>query len=175
MNYGKGYIGLLVFHLQPLLNPSAHHQHLAISTLFYRHNVGRCSFELAELVPFPYSCDRSTCYSNRLHDFSVIIPRAFKNFCVNSFFPCTARIFLSVEAFPLTSDPNGFKSKVNNYLFSLGSFFQSNLPISFLFFSLSFSCKFMSCSGSSALLGLNPNKKVQLLRYNLNIPLKSRK
>ena len=34
-----------------------------------------CSSELAELVPLPYSRGRSTRYSDRLHDFSVTIPR----------------------------------------------------------------------------------------------------
>ena len=35
---------------------------------------GSCSSELAELVPLLNSRGRSTCYSNRLHDFSVTIP-----------------------------------------------------------------------------------------------------
>ena len=47
--------------------------------LFYRYYFGRCSSELAELVPFPYSCGRSTRYSDRLHDFSVIVPRCYKD------------------------------------------------------------------------------------------------
>ena len=35
---------------------------------------GSCSSELAELVPLLNSRGRFTCYSNRLHDFSVTIP-----------------------------------------------------------------------------------------------------
>ena len=47
---------------------------------------------LAELVPIPYSFGRSTHYSDRLHDFSVTLPRCYKDVYVNSFFPCTARL-----------------------------------------------------------------------------------
>ena len=39
---------------------------------FCRYYFGRCS---SELVQLPYSQVRSTCYSDRLHDFSVTIPR----------------------------------------------------------------------------------------------------
>ena len=40
---------------------------------FYRYYFGRCSSELTELIPFPYSSGSSTHYSNRLYDFSVTI------------------------------------------------------------------------------------------------------
>ena len=61
-----------------------------------------------------YSQVRSTCYSDILHDFSVTIPTGYKNVHVNSFFPCTARLWnsLPVECFPLTYDLNGFKGCV---------------------------------------------------------------
>ena len=51
------------------LEPLAHRQNLAGLSLFYRYYSGRCSSELAELVPLPYSQGRATRYSNRLHDF----------------------------------------------------------------------------------------------------------
>ena len=35
---------------------------------------GRCSSELAQLVPLPFYRGKSTRYSDRLHDFSVAIP-----------------------------------------------------------------------------------------------------
>ena len=57
------------------LEPLAHRQNVASLSLFYRYYFGRCSSELAELVPPPYSCGRSTCYSDKLDDFSVTIPR----------------------------------------------------------------------------------------------------
>ena len=43
----------------------AHPQNLASLSFFYRHYFGRCSSELAQLIPFPNSCGRSTCYSDR--------------------------------------------------------------------------------------------------------------
>ena len=57
------------------LEPLAHRRNVASLSLFYRYYFGRCSSELAQLVPLPYSQGRSTCYSDRLHDFSVTIPR----------------------------------------------------------------------------------------------------
>ena len=51
------------------VEPLAHHQNIASLSLFYRHYSGRCSFELAELVPLPYSQGKATRYSDRLHDF----------------------------------------------------------------------------------------------------------
>ena len=69
------------------LEPLAHHRNVASLSLFYRYCFGRCSSELAQLVPLLFSSGRSTRYSDRLHDFSVTIPR-----CYNSFFPRTARL-----------------------------------------------------------------------------------
>ena len=55
-------------------------------SLFYRYYFGRCSSQMAQLVPLPFSRRRSTCYSDGLHDFSVTIPRCYKDVYVNSFF-----------------------------------------------------------------------------------------
>ena len=66
-------------HLLPLLNPLPHHQNVASLSLFYRYYFGRCSSELAQLVPLLYSRRRSTCYSDKLHDFSVTIPKCYKD------------------------------------------------------------------------------------------------
>ena len=86
--------------------PLAHRQNLATLSIFYRYYFGRCSSELAILVPLSDSRGKSTLPSGRLHDFSVTIPRCYKNVFVNSFFPCTARLWnsLTVECFPLTYD-----------------------------------------------------------------------
>ena len=65
------------------LEPLAHHQNVTSLSLFYRYYFGRCSSELAQLVPLPFSWGRSTCYSDRLHDFSVTIPRCYKDVYVN--------------------------------------------------------------------------------------------
>ena len=66
------------------LEPLAHRRNVASLSLFYRYYFGRCSSELAQLVPLPYSQGRSTCYSDRLHDFSVTIPRYYKDIYVET-------------------------------------------------------------------------------------------
>ena len=71
------------------LEPLAYRRNVASLSLFYRYYFGRCSSELAQLVPLPFSRGRSTRYCDRLHDFSVIIPRCYKD--VNSFFPRIAK------------------------------------------------------------------------------------
>ena len=105
------------------LEPLAHCRNVARLSLFYRCYFGRCSSELAQLVPFPYSRGRSTRYFNRLHDFSVTIPRCYKDVYVNSFFPRTARLWnpLPIECFPLSYDLSGFKSRINRYLLTVSS------------------------------------------------------
>ena len=75
------------------LEPLAHRQNVASLSLFYRYYFGRCSLELAQLVPLPFSRGRSTRYSDRLHDFSVTIPRCYKDVYVHSFFPRTAKLW----------------------------------------------------------------------------------
>ena len=112
-SYKKGYAGLSVFHFLPLLN---------------RWNVAsqlrRCSSELAQLVPLPFSRGRSIRYSYRLHDFSAMIPRCYKNAYVNSFFCRRAELWdsLPIECFPLTYNLNGFMSRINIHLLTVGSF-----------------------------------------------------
>ena len=83
------------------LEPLAHRQNITSLSLFYRYYFGRCS-KLAQLVPIPFSEGMSTCYSDKLHDFSVTIPRCYKDVYVNSFFPRTARLWnsLLIECFP---------------------------------------------------------------------------
>ena len=67
------------------LEPLAHRRNVTSLSLFYRYYFGRCSSELAQLVPPPYSRGRSTHHSDRLHDFSVTIPRCYKDVYVTSF------------------------------------------------------------------------------------------
>ena len=56
------------------IESTAHCCNVASLSLFYRYYFGRCSSELAKLVPLPFSQERSTRYSDRVHDFSVTIP-----------------------------------------------------------------------------------------------------
>ena len=106
------------------LEPLAHRRNVASLSLFYRYYCGRCSSQLVELVSLPYSQGKSTRYSDRLHDFSVTIPRCYKDVYISSFFLCTARLWnsLSIECFPLTYDLSGFNSRINRYLLIVGSF-----------------------------------------------------
>ena len=110
--------------LDASLKPLAYRRNVASLSLFCRYYFGRCSSELAQLVPLPYSRGRFTCYSDKLHDFSVTIPRCYKDVYVNSFFPRTARLWISlpIECFPLTYNLSGFKSKINRHLLTVGSF-----------------------------------------------------
>ena len=106
------------------LEPLAHCRNVANLSLFYRYYFGRCSSELAELVPLPYSRGRSARYSDRLYDFSVTISRCYKDVYVSSFFPRTARLWnsLPIECFPLTYDLSGFTSRINRHLLIIVSF-----------------------------------------------------
>ena len=110
--------------LTAYLEPMAHLRNVASLSLFYRYYFGRCSSELAQLVPLPLSQGRSTRCSGRLHGFSVTIPRCYKDVYVNSFFPNTAKLWnsLPIECFPLTYDLRGFKSRINRHLLIVGSF-----------------------------------------------------
>ena len=106
------------------LEPLAHRRNVASLSLFYKQYFGRCSYELAQVVPLPYSRGRSTQYSDRLHDFSVTIPRCYKDDYVSIFFTRTAKLWNSLpkECFPLTYDLSGFKSRINRPLLNVGSF-----------------------------------------------------
>ena len=106
------------------LEPLAHCRNVASLSLFYSYYFGRCSSEVAQLVPLPFSRERSTRYSDRLHDFSVTIPRYYKDVYVNSFFHRIAKLWnsLPIECFPLTYDLSGFKSGINRHLLTVGSF-----------------------------------------------------
>ena len=63
----------------------AHHQTVDSLSLFHRYYFVRCSYELLKLAQLPYSHGRPICYSDRLHDFSVTIPRCYKNLYISSF------------------------------------------------------------------------------------------
>ena len=104
--------------------PLAHRQNVASLSLFCRYYFCRISSKLAQLVLLPFSCGRSTRYSDKLHDFSVTIHRCYKDVYINSFFPQTTRLLnsLPIEYFPLTYDLSGFKSKINRHLLTVGSF-----------------------------------------------------
>ena len=111
--------------LATIFEPLVHRRKIASLSLFCRYYCGKCSCEQAELDPLPHSHWRSTCYTNRLHDFSATIPRCYKDVYVNSFFPSTDRLWnsLPAEFFPLIYDLNGFKSISNQLFYILFIFF----------------------------------------------------
>ena len=77
---------MLVLPLLPLLNPWLSVEMWPASvfsiciTLVDIH-----TYELAELVQLPYSRGKSTRYSDRLHDFSVIIPKMLQEYLFQQF------------------------------------------------------------------------------------------
>ena len=82
---------------------------------------GKCLSELAQLVSLPYSRGRSTCFSYRLHDFSVTITWRYKNVYVKNLFLRTGRLWISLptKCLLFTCDLNGFKSRIGIDLLSL--------------------------------------------------------
>ena len=131
----------LVASLEPLT-------HLRNVCIFYGYYFGGCSYELAQLVSLPYSRWRSTCFSDRLHDFSVTITGIYKDVYVNSFFPRTTKLWnsLPIECFRLTYDLNDFKYKINrNHLLTIGSFKTDSV----------YACNSMPRRGCSASHGVN--------------------
>ena len=94
------------------LEPLAHCRSVVSLSFFYRYYYGRCSSELAQLVPLLYSRGRSTGYSDRLHNVSATSPGFCKDVHVNFVFPCIARLSYSlpIKHFPLTYDLSDFKS-----------------------------------------------------------------
>ena len=137
------------------LEPLAHRRNVASLSLFYRYYFGRCSSELAQLVPLPFSRGRSTRYSDRLHDFSVTIPRYYKDVYVNSFFPRTAKLWnsLPTECFPLTYDLSGFKFRINC------RFFLNRFSVSCNPFCASFLVTPCHVVAVQPCMGVNPNLK----------------
>ena len=63
--------------------PLAHHRNVVSLSLFYRYYFGRCSLELAQLVPLP-SSRGGLLITDILHVFSVTIPKCYKDVYVNS-------------------------------------------------------------------------------------------
>ena len=79
------------------LEPFPHRWNVTSLRVFYRYYFGRCSSELAQVLPFPYSWGIYTRYSDRLHNFSVTVPRCYKDVFVNSFFLRRARLWNSLS------------------------------------------------------------------------------
>ena len=101
------------------VEPLAHHWNVASLSLFYKYYFGRCSSELAQLVPLPREGVLLIIAIDSMIFLSPFLD--VTKMSVNSFFPCTARLWnsLPIECFPLTC---GFKARVNRNLFTVDSF-----------------------------------------------------
>ena len=108
---------------------------------------------MAELIPFSYSHGSSTCYSNRLHDFSVTNPRCY---IICQQFLFSHRYSLSGESIPSVYDLSDFKFRVKLvFLYAFHIFF-----FVFFFFSSFFSLSF--------LLGVNSLKILYCILCNVS-------
>ena len=76
---------------------------------------------MAQLDPLPFSQGRSTRYSDRLHDFSVTIPRYYKeSMSTVTFLAQLDSNSVPIECFPLIYNLNGVKSRINRNLLTVG-------------------------------------------------------
>ena len=93
------------------LEPLAYRQNVASLRIFYWYYFG--NVHLVKVIR----------YSDRLHDFSVAIPRCYKDVYVRSFFPRTAKPWncLPLECFPLIYDLSDVKSRINRHVFGFNS------------------------------------------------------
>ena len=78
------------------LEPLAHSRKVASLNLFFRYYFGRCSSELAELVPFPYSRGR---FTRLLHDFLSPFEKRMSMSSVSFLAQLDSRIFCLLNAF----------------------------------------------------------------------------
>ena len=95
------------------LKPLAHGPNVITLNLFYRYYFGRCSSELAELVPLILMGGPLVILIGCIA-FFVTTPRSNKDAYVSSFFCHTARLWklLPLEPSFLIYDLNGFKGTV---------------------------------------------------------------
>jgi ribonucleases P/MRP protein subunit RPP40 len=100
------------------LQPLSHRRNVASLSLFYKYYNGRCSKELASLVPSTKIHSRVTRHSIKSHPFTVTVPKCSKNSYLSSFFPRTSVLWNSLPSscFPDSYNLQSFKSSVNCYL-----------------------------------------------------------
>ena len=125
--------------LPACLEPLAHLRNISSLNFFYRYYFGRCSSELAQLVPLLYSQGRATRYSDRLHVFlSPLIDVKRISMSTRSFLAqLDSGILCQWNCFSLTYDLDGFKSRINRHLLTVGSF-EKDFLYGLIFFLLLF-------------------------------------
>ena len=166
VSYFNGCIGILVLLLLLLLNSWLIVEMLVAQFSWLRFYFGRCLSELAELGTFWWRC---TLYSDVLHDFSVAIPKCYKDIYINSVFPHTARLcYLPAKCFPLTFDLNDFNCVYAFHLcllvFLLNPFRSS---LSQMFFKVSVLKNFAVFTGKHLWLSLF-NKVASIIKKGLH-------
>ena len=99
-------------------SPAASLEHLTQCwslCMIIRYYFSRCSSQLAQMVPLPYSLGRCTCYSDRLCNFlSPFLDVTYLHKWLWNFLP--------LECFPLSYDLNAFQPRIKRHLLSVGSF-----------------------------------------------------
>jgi len=100
------------------LDPLSHRRKVASLSLFYRYFHGRCSKELADLVPATRVFPRDTRLAVNSHPYTVMVPTTHTETYARTFFPSTAKLWNSLPAscFPEAYDLQHFKSNVNKHL-----------------------------------------------------------
>ena len=94
------------------LEPLVHRRNVANLSLFYRCYFGRCSSELTQLDPLPFSRRRSAR--------KILIN--CQGFLCQQFLSSRSQNSLVIERFPLTYELNGFKYRINRHLLIADSF-----------------------------------------------------
>ena len=121
ISYRNGYAELLVLNLLPVLN-----HWLIVKSLFYRHYFGRCSSELAQLVPFLYSLFKGGLLVILIDCMIFLSPfldvsRMYMS-TVSFLTQLGSGILLPIECFPLIYDLSGFNSRIKKHLLTVTSF-----------------------------------------------------
>ena len=100
------------------MQPLSLRRDVASLALFYRYYHGKCSTELANIVPVPITYSRSTRLASCSHPYQVSTPRCRTLSHSSSFFPRTAKLWnsLPLSTFPLSYNLNSFKIRVCKYL-----------------------------------------------------------
>ena len=100
------------------LQALSHRRDVASLSLFYKYYYGKCSSELADLVPPKRVTVRSIRFSEQIHRHAVNSPMCRTNFYQSSFCTRTATIWNSLinECFPPDYDLAAFKGKVNKFM-----------------------------------------------------------
>ena len=114
----KQVVSLIGSGLSSELQALSHRRDVANISLFYKYYYGKCSSELADLVPPKRVTVASTRFSVHMHCHTVNYPMCSTKFYQSSFFLCTAALWNSLTnlCFPPDYDHTACKGRVNKFL-----------------------------------------------------------